>query len=211
MTKDKNINRKVWNLIEKDLAVQKNLQKEVINIRALAKRIKERHLGDSSLHAIISAIRRFHVEKEFQKVEDEIRSIFKDSVISTQNKITCITVKPESLDFLGAIKKLKAKNVVKITSGNENAKIILASSEKNKLLEKIHKKDIVNTETNLSEIVIRLDPKATYTKGVLARIANELALKNINMREFIASLPEIIIYVAEEDAPQAYETLLSLA
>ena len=49
-----------------------------------------------------------------------------------------------------------------------------------------------------------------HTKGVLARIATELSLGNINIHELIMCPPEFIVYVKERDIVKAHEALLKL-
>jgi hypothetical protein len=180
-------------------------------VRALAKRIQSSYFPEASLHAIISSIRRFQVEPRFKKHEEEVENIFRESTISTRNKVSCITLKHNSLKCLEYVKSLEKKGVVKVVTGSKNAKIIISSSEEKNLLNKIPHKEIISCESSLGEVIITLNDKATHTKGVLAKIANELSLREINLRELIACLPEIIIYVEDKDAPRAHEILLSLS
>jgi len=209
MTQNKNINKIVWGVIDNDITIQKNLQKEIINIRALARRIKEKHKINSSLHAIISSIRRFDLDK-FNEHEEELTNIFHNSIIRSQNKVVCITIKRESLEFLDYIRKLDKKSLIKLIVGNINAKIIIASHDKEKLVDMIEKKHLIKYE-NVGEIVVNIGEEGKRTKGVMAKIANELSLRDINIKEMLASIPEIIIYIDEKDLSKASEILLSLA
>ena len=59
----KNINGEVWRYLDNHLTIKKNLSEELINVRALAKKILKDVPVKGSLNAIISAIRRYHLEQ----------------------------------------------------------------------------------------------------------------------------------------------------
>ncbi|MBL7100981.1 MAG: hypothetical protein ISS23_03450, partial [Nanoarchaeota archaeon] len=51
---------------------------------------------------------------------------------------------------------------------------------------------------------------ADQTKGVAARISNEMMLRDVNISEIIFCVPEIIIYVKQEDLLEAHESIIQL-
>ena len=58
-----NTTRDVMDYLSKDLSIQKDLQRGILNIRALARQIKKEQKLKTSLDAVISAIRRFSYDK----------------------------------------------------------------------------------------------------------------------------------------------------
>ena len=58
----KNINREVWRYIDNHITIKKNLADELINVRALAKKIIKDLNLNCSLNAVISGIRRYHID-----------------------------------------------------------------------------------------------------------------------------------------------------
>ena len=60
------------------------------------------------------------------------------------------------------------------------------------------------------KISVVLPEKAIQTKGVMAKIASEIALANINITELIVCPPQFFIYVAEKDIVKAHERVLAL-
>ena len=71
--------------------------------------------------------------------------------------------------------------------------------------------EILKVEGNLSEICVVVSEQSVLTKGVMARIANELALSNINIHELIVCPPEFLIYVRQQDIVRAHESILKLS
>jgi hypothetical protein len=72
------------------------------------------------------------------------------------------------------------------------------------------KEDIGKIQEGLSEINVKLSTKSVEIKGVLARIASEIALANISLQEMVVCPPEFLIYVKEKDIVKAHEAILKL-
>ncbi len=72
------------------------------------------------------------------------------------------------------------------------------------------KEQIIETKDHLAEISIVLDQSAGKTKGVVAKMTNELAINDINIEEFIICPPEYIVYVLELDLLKSHKILMGL-
>ena len=48
------------------------------------------------------------------------------------------------------------------------------------------------------------------TYGILAVLANELAINSVNILEVMTCLPEMLLFVKEEDILKAYQVLYQL-
>lgn len=207
------ITKEVWGIIRSDLALQKDLARDTINTRALARYILERYPLKASIDSVISAIRRFEGSESFQETEKKITNVFKECVILTKNNIASATLKKEaekSIPLICTIKDLNINNTFKIITGSKHIKIIADQSHIKEILARLSDKLLEKTEEDLSELSITMSEKAIKTRGVLARIANEISLAGINIEEMIICPPEFLIYVKQEDIIKTYESVLKL-
>src|SRR3989338_3287830 len=99
------INQQVWMILQKDLAMQKDIARRLINIRALAKYLIQKYDFSAGIDAVISAIRRFESQNTFSKEEKELEGIFKDGIVSTKNNIACITLDMTFKKFIQRMKE----------------------------------------------------------------------------------------------------------
>ncbi|MBI4140266.1 hypothetical protein HY485_00355 [Candidatus Woesearchaeota archaeon] len=212
MGKKNNTNQTVWKLLQMDLAVQKDISRQIINTRALAKYlIKKYSLAQSGLDAVISAIRRFENEAQFEEEEKILHHIFKESVIATRNNIACLTLSLTVNDLVKRWTNAGKLPPARVTSGRRTIKIMVDQPDINLFKAMFASDEIIKIEENLSEICVVVSDRAVMTKGVMARIANELALANINIHELIVCPPEFLIYVRQSDIVRAHESILKLS
>ena len=212
MGKKNNTNQTVWKLLQMDLAIQKDISRQIINTRALAKYlIKKYSLAQSGLDAVISAIRRFENEAQFEEEEKILHHIFKESVIATRNNIACMTLSLTVNDLVKRWTNAGKLPPARITSGRRTIKIMVDQPDINLFKVMFASDEIIKVEENLSEICVVVSERAVMTKGVMARIANELALANINIHELIVCPPEFLIYVRQSDIVRGHESILKLS
>lgn len=205
MSDMESINQKVWRALRSDPAIMRGLQRKLLNMRALAKYLIQAHELSASLDAVISSIRRFPLDsvKEESKM---YRDIFRNSVISTMNNITCATIKLPAHEVVQKLGKLNGKGI-RIVTGTDKVKVLVSGNTAVDL-KKIFKG--AHFENNLSEITVTVAEKAIKTKGVMARIAAELALANVNIHELLVCPPQFLIYVTEKDIVTAHSRILAL-
>jgi len=199
------INQIVWQAMRTDPAIMRDLQRKLINMRALAKFLIDHYHLKASLDAVISSIRRFPLA-EFKEEEKVLRDIFKDSIVSTTNNIACITISHPVQEVISRLQELSLPTMRMVT-GNDKVKLLVKNSHVERVSKLFKKIDI---EHGLSEISVTVAEKAIKTKGVMARIASEIALANINVHELVVCPPQFLIYVAESDIVKAHERVLSL-
>lgn len=211
MVQKLNINQTVWKILASDLAIQKDISRKIVNVRALAKHILKKYELPASLDSVISSIRRFQSAERFNEDEKELLHIFKDGVVSTKNNMACITLGLGPRELF--TKVCAAGNQLvpfRVTAGNEETKMIVEQPRLDRVREWFDKKDIIGIEKDLSELLVVVSKQAIHAKGVLARIANELSLANINIHEIIVCPPEFLVYVKERDIVKAHEAILKL-
>ena len=199
------INQQVWKALQTDTAVMRGMERDLINIRALAKEIITKYELKASLDAVISSIRRFPLEASKEE-EETLRHIFRDSIVGTKNNVACITIKMQPSQVFA---KICAMNLpaIRMTTGTEEVKIIVENAHADEVAKLFKKAEV---EKGLSEINVTVSEKAVKTKGVLARMAGELSIANINMHELLVCPPEFLIYVSEKDIVKAHERIIAL-
>ena len=206
------INQQVWKALNADLAINKDLHRDLINTRALARYLLKKFHLSASLDSIISSIRRFQSEEDFGEAEEKIISVFKNSIISTKNNIVCITLNLLPHEFFQKVCALPIKNNQnwRIITGRKDIKIFIEHTQLVAVKNMFSKETITKIEDDLSEISVVVSEEAVQTKGVLAKMAGEIALANINISEIVICTPEFFIYVKQKDILKAHESILKL-
>ncbi|MBI4150625.1 hypothetical protein HY492_00710 [Candidatus Woesearchaeota archaeon] len=208
------VNQQVWKILQSDLAIQKDLARKTINMRALAKYLIKKYDLRSSLDSIISAIRRFQSDETFEEEEESLLHIFQDANISTKNNVTVLTTHISPGEFHRRFCKTNGHqnhHGMRIVTGTDGIKLIVDQHELEEFKGLFTKEEIAGIESELSEMSVTVHEKAAQTKGVIARLASELSLSNINIHELIVSMPEFLIYVKHKDLVKAHDSLLKLS
>ena len=191
----------------KDLAVQDTISRGLINIRALAKFLIKRHELNTSVDAVISAIRRYSKDKGIKIEQENVKKIFKDSSVSTRNNIASIRVRRTAIsrfqDIINQTEKIKS------VIGTKEIRLIANEKEVNEI-KNIADKSLIDVETGLSEVSLTISELGLNQKGVLARIANEISLRGVSINNLIICPPEFLILVKKEDLVKTHEALLQL-
>jgi hypothetical protein len=192
-------------LLSKEICVNKNLSQKLINIRALARYLIKKYELSTSLDSVISSIRRYDLEKG-EEDKKRILSLFKNAIVSTRNNIACVTLKKFLLKDLEKLSEVKGLNFVK---GSKDFKIVL-DKKYVKDLKDLFSGKIKKIEDNLSEISVYLTEKVLTQKGILAEIANEIYIHNINISEILICPPEFLILVKNSDMIKTHEIIIGL-
>lgn len=213
--KNKNINREVWRYLDNHITIKKNLADELINIRALAKKIiLDLHLT-CSLNAVITAIRRFHLDIKEKDQLNKIYSLLKKSKLLTRTKLASLLLKKnetirnklanlyQKIDFQGG-------DTLRIFEVNKYIKIIIDEKTLKESQEIFNQKEIVNLEKNLGELIITYDLDITKTPGVFAFLSTELAANNISIIDSMICHSEHLIIIKEKELQKAFSVVFNL-
>ena len=213
-----NIQHEVWRIIEKDPNIQLGLQRDLINIRALAryiaKQLDEKNI-EASEDSIISAIRRYPKENAFKDRLEHAREIVSQSTLTTRSHIANIALAKgkEAINVLREIfllVNLERGETLRIVQGEESIKILIDEKNADKIVRIIPKSIILNVQKDLAEINMHLHPEAVKTPGIVLVLTTELMLNNIIMYEIMSCVPEMLIFVKENDLLRAYQVLFEL-
>ena len=206
-----NIHKQVQAILSSDRAIQKNLQRDLINIRALARFLQEKGV-DGSIDAIISAIRRFENDKKLISQEENLKECLSKMIVSTKSNILGIELKDAEFkticeDYLG--KNILKKNT-RLIKAKESVTIFLNQKEFDDKKKLFASKNTIETRKNIAEIRLIFPEQSRQVIGLLARIGMELSLESISIEGIIESMPEILIYVKESDIVLAHKAVMSL-
>ncbi|PTD93485.1 hypothetical protein C9439_07945 [archaeon SCG-AAA382B04] len=206
------VKKEVEDYIDHHAAIRKNLKKQIINKRALARQIKEEIKTEASIDAIISAIRRYPTEK-IQIKEKEQPKNFKLSMKDDIFDLSLLN-NPKVHKKLGELPSLvdfSRGETLRIIIGVQSIKIIGDNRNLEKINQKFLKKNIDKSKKDLSEITLTFPQQAEETTGIVSEVTTELALNHINIVEVMSSAPELILVVNEKDSLKTYRTLKNLS
>jgi len=207
----KSVNQEISDILQKDIALQKCLKRDLINTRSLARQlIKDNNLS-YSLDAVISAIRRYDLEN-ISLLSSEAQNAFKKMSITTKDNITRLTLHDHAFTNIAQdfITKKFLKENLRLIKSKETVTLLVSQKDIEKKISLFDKSDIINIQKDLTEIRLQFTQDITSIKGIVARVASELALCDINIEEIIYSMPDLLIYIREDDLVSAHKALLDI-
>ncbi len=207
----KSVNQEIAVILQKDIALQKCLKRDLINTRSLARALIQDYNLSYSIDAIISAIRRYDLEN-VSLLSHEAQNALKKMSITTKDNLARLTLHDNAFaiiaqDFLN--KKILKDNTRMIKS-KETITLLVNQKDLDKKIALFPKQDIINIKKDLTEIRLQFAQDITSIKGIVARIASELALCDINIEEIIYSIPDLLLYVHNDDLVSAHKALLEI-
>jgi aspartokinase len=101
-------------------------------------------------------------------------------------------------------------DVLRVTQANKSIRLLLDEKNLEQVMALFPKDKIITKEKDLAEINIYIHPQMQKTPGILAIIANELAINKINIVEFVTCPPEMLCIIKKEDLVKASSILYQL-
>lgn len=199
-----NIVQTVWKIIDEDPSIKRELSRHLLNTSALARYIIKEKKVDSTLDAVISAIRRYQVDKFTDIFSPAAKLLGQTINISTKSNLAEIAllkdadvqrILPRVFDVISYIRG----DVLRIMQANESIRLLIDEKNMERVFNLFPKNKIIAKEKNLAEITIYIHPQMQKTPGILSILANELALHNINIVEVMTCPPEMLFIVHQKD------------
>lgn len=211
----KNTVGEVWKFLDSNPCIKRDLSLGLINQRALAKYILKQKKIDATLDAIISAIRRYELDRESDTYLI-IRKLMGQTInLSTRSGLVKVSiVKDDEVHRL--LPKLyedinySQGEILRVIQATSSIKLLVDESKLEYITDLFPKGKILKITKDIAEINIHMHPKMQTTYGVLGVIANELAVNSINIVEVMSCFPEMLIFVNEENIVKAYQVLYQL-
>ena len=209
-----NIQNSVWKRIDADPSLQLDLQRGIINVRALARQLRKTGL-DASEHALISAIRRYPHENPVRKIYEKAGDIVAHSSLSAKSHIASLALVKGAetqsiLPKLFGLVHYERGETLRIVQGEESIRLLIDGKNVEKMLDLIPARLVLKVQRGMAEINMHLHPAAVKTPGIMYVLCGQLSRHNINIYEITSCVPEMLIFVDEDDLPNAYKILFEL-
>lgn len=205
----------VWKVIDTDIPLKRDLTRGIINIRALAKYILKTQKLDSSLDAVISAIRRYQRSPENKERDSSAYSLLKQAKLSIRAKMASLELKrtDEVKTKLGRPDKIVSyleHDTVRVFEGSNTVTLIVDRKNIEKMMNSFPKKCLLTVQRKVGMLEIHYPPALARTPGVFSIISGELAQHNISIINALISFDEHILVVEDQKLLKAFELIYSI-
>jgi hypothetical protein len=204
----------VRNTIERDPVVGFGLARGLVNHRALARAMEAEAPAGVSFEALLSAIRRYPLRKNYEKRERVGRMISK---LALKNKVAVLSLKNDS-DTQRIIARFSdevnysAGETFRVISALDYVSVTLDTKNADRLEMRVPKSAIRKKTGGLAELTVEMKSEVEESPGALAAIVGELALNEVNIRQLTSVGPgRVIVLVNETEALKSYQALEALA
>lgn len=209
------ITKQVWRLIDEDPSVRRDLSRGIINVSGLAAYIKEHYAIEGSLDSIISAIRRYHADEGVQDEYNKVCDALRDAVVSTKTRITALHLKNSTnlykyLSELMRDAEFYKSEIFRLLKTRNETVVMIDEESLRRARSFFPEGNIVNVDKGLALLNLSLTEQGWRSKGILARLANEIANYGVSMVFIFSAEPNVSIFIRENDLPTAHEAVLSL-
>ena len=210
-----NIVHEVWKFLDNSPSIRREMNRGLINTSALARYIINIKKMNATLDAVIGAIRRYELDLHDDVFVAAYKILGQTVNVSTKSNLAEISLVKDAdvqklLPKLFSIIKYVRGDVLRVTQANESIRLLIDEKNMDNVVELFPKEKIISKEKGLAEVNIYIHPKMQTTPGILATIANELAINRINIVEFMTCPPEMICVVKKEELIKASNVLYQL-
>jgi len=195
-------------------AIKECLILDVINYSALARVILkelEKENIKTSAGAVKMALIRIGegLKKERAFFEEKIKNVVAKTVIELQSDLTVITAERRAVlnNLEQLFKVMENARFFQLTQGVETFTLVLSSEEKEKVLEIIQPKAIVDLIEEQTAIVLISPEEIIETPGIIAIMTSTLSSSGVNITQIISCHKDTIFVLNRRDAPKAYQIL----
>lgn len=208
-----NVREFVWKVIDTDLALKKDISRGILNTRAVANYLIQNYKIDSSIDAVISAIRRYNVTE--RKGLPDVYSILRKAEIRTITKMASLSLKKNE-DVTKKLSEIlpnidyEGGEVLRVLEGSKMFKIVFDKKSFSKMHESFKRSDIIDSNKNISMVEMVYPKELERVPGVFSVVSNELASHDISIIDALICSNEHIIVVDEKDVLRAFELLYNL-
>lgn len=210
-----NIREFVWKIIDTDISLKKDLERNVINIRSLAKHIIDKQKINATLDSVISAIRRYTISPYKKEETYSVYNVLKQARISTKTRMASLLLKrtDEVKTKLGRPDKLmdyQGHETIRILEGSQTLTLIFDRKNLEKVQSLFSKNTILETNKKIGMIELNYPKILKKTPGVFSVIYNELAENDISIIDALISSNEHILVIDESKLLKAFELIYNL-
>ncbi|MBU2560456.1 ACT domain-containing protein [archaeon] len=202
-----NISEATRKILAKYPYLEEYMERGIVNSRALARDIKDdikRELGrEVNVQSVVSAVRR-HPLASGKRGKEKIFQILSGSEVSLQYDVGALTISTGKTGSKIGLHELDEGLIV--IRGIDTFTIVLEE----KLIDKFSEKftgAVINSNKGLASVIVKSPKEIADTPGVIAHLANILALERLNVVEMMSSYNETWFIVSERDALKTVEVM----
>ena len=202
-----NISEATRKILAKYPYLEEYMERGIVNSRALARDINDdikRELGrEVNVQSVVSAVRRHPLSKG-KREKEKIFSILSGSEVSLQYDVGALTISTGKTGSKIGLHELDEGLIV--IRGIDTFTIVLEE----RLIDKFSEKftgAVLNSNKDLASVIVKSPKEIADTPGVIAHLANIIALEKINVVEMMSSYNETWFIVSERDALKTVEAM----
>lgn len=197
-----------------DGVIREALRREVINQRALARWLIDEHGWDTTEEAVLSAIRRYADALEGE-VYDQAKTVLGQAHLNMRSQVGIVKMSKtqdvqEALPHLFELVDYTKGEALRVIQSERSIKVFVDEANIPAVLELLGERHVRETRRNVTEINLVLPMESKTTPGIAGLVLNTFGLHGINLLEIVTGIPEVLLFVHEEDALDAYEALDNL-
>jgi aspartokinase len=182
---------------------------DVVNHRGLARLILPevaKQIGISpNIQSVVTALRRMPKTRR-KRVRSQLDGILAESNVNLKYDMAAVTVSVGKSELEKIKARLLTEGTYILLQGMESLTIVAEEAAIKKIREHLGI-GVLDALSNLAIVVVKSPNRITSTPGVLAYLANVLALEKINIVEMMSSHAETAFIVEERYALRTIEVL----
>ncbi|MBI5389494.1 hypothetical protein HZB01_03890 [Candidatus Woesearchaeota archaeon] len=210
------ITHHVWDEINKDVIVRRALAKDIVSMKALAIHLLRTKRVDASVDALISAIRRYKEEQPLEAKYERAQEVLQkaENIRITTNLVVITLQKtkrtPQYLEEIFKLIKYDEGDVLFISQGEDAIKLITHEKRTKDVLRIVPSPEVLFTQKDVAKINLKLPEEAIKTPGIISFLSTELTINNINILQIMSGIPEVVVFVKDDDVVKSYEIIFGL-
>lgn len=199
-------------IVSSNKFLQTGFTHRLFNLSQLARFLKplleaqlKKHIQES---AVLMALSRLQASWDKQLPEQKTR--FPLSKITLQPNLFTVTYPRSVMTKLQRYERLVSikKGYINVSEGTHQITVLVEQAFLEDLSRYVESKPIF-IKTKITGIGVQFDPKHAEEAGFLVQILQHIAFQGINVVEIFSTYSEFSIFVAQEDARLALDTLLA--
>lgn len=206
----------VQKIVRSHPQLEQFIELDLISFHRLARYLKPQIESELSKEvesgAIVMSLSRMRDRMDVRRAEQLRAPGFGKLQVSIRSDALQIDIKKgtKTNQKLTEVQKIASKypdEILSITQSVNEVTIISSARFEKEFLDALKGEKILNTEKDLSLLVLKFGEEILYQPGFFDRVLRELSWENINIYEIVSTLTELIIVLKDDDAPKAYRTI----
>lgn len=206
--------QEVKQALGEDGVIREALRRDVINQRALARWLIDEHGWDATEEAVLSAIRRYANDVEVE-VYEEAKRVLSQAHVNMRSQVGIVKMVktqdvqeqlPQMFDLVDYTKG----EALRIIQSERSVKVFVDQENVPSVLEQLDGHQVMETMRDVTEINLVLPRESKQTPGIAGMVLNTFGLHGINLLELVTGIPEVLLFVDDAEALDAYEALDNL-